>query len=81
MMTDMMEEALAGFNGKPTTSYFSSPLWLAHAAGKVLAAGGYGVPKACVMGPGTSVKVASGGQGFKVKFWGGKLDKHLVIAI
>jgi hypothetical protein len=81
MMTDMMKAALAGFNGEPSTAYFSSPLWLANKAGAVLAKAGYSAPKACVMGPGYSVKVASGGQGFKVKFWGGKLDKSLVIAI
>ncbi len=81
VLTDMTKAALAGFAGEPCDWYFSSPLWLAHAAGKALAAAGHAAPKVCVMGAGYTVKVVTGNGAFKVKFSGTKLDKTLLVAM
>jgi len=80
-VTDMTKAAMAGYAGEPCGAYFSSPLWLAHKAGEVLKGKGHGAPTVCVMGAGYSVKVVSDHVGKKVKFWGGKLDKSLVVTV
>jgi hypothetical protein len=81
VLTDMTKAAVAGFAGEPCEFYFSSPLWLAHAAGKALKAAGHSEPKTCVLGSGYAVKVVTGYGAFKLKFSGPKLDAVLFTGV
>ncbi len=71
----MLAAALRGYAGDvDDAGLFSSPVWLAHIAGKQLARKGVTAPTRCAMSRGYSVKLETGsGMTWLVEFKGDKL--------
>lgn len=70
----MLESAKAGYSGQPDDGLWSSPCWMAHQAGKAMAAKGYTMPTAAAMSRGFSVRLQTAANEFIARFSGDLLD-------